>query len=123
MTALPPITISRADQERLFSLLDAIDSDSEVVAALYQELDRATVLEADDVPTDVVRLNSQVRFVNEETGKSFQVQLVLPQDHRPGETVSVLAPAGAALLGLRVGDEIAWPSAGKTLRLKLMEVG
>ncbi|HWK53933.1 MAG TPA: nucleoside diphosphate kinase regulator [Hyphomicrobiales bacterium] len=123
MTALPPITIARPDRDRLYTLLDSIDSDSEVVAALYQELERATVVEADKVPADVVVLNSQVRFVNEETGKSFQVQLVLPQDHRPGETVSVLAPAGAALLGLRVGDEISWPSGGKTLRLKLMEVG
>src|SRR5690606_7776764 len=117
------ITISRADRDRLFSLLDAIDSDSETVAALYQELDRATVVEAGDVPADVVRLNSQVRFVNEETGKASQVQLVLPQDHRPGERVAGLVPAGAALLGWRVGDEIAWPSGGKTLRLKLMEVG
>lgn len=123
MTALPPITIARTDRDRLYALLDSIDSDSEVIVALYQELERATVLEPEEVPADVVVLNSRVRFVNEETGKSFQVQLVWPQDHRPGETVSVLAPAGAALLGLRVGDDIAWPSGGKTLRLKLMEVG
>jgi len=36
--------------------------------------------------------------------------------------VSVLVPAGAALLGLKVGDHISWPSDGKTLRLRLIEV-
>jgi regulator of nucleoside diphosphate kinase len=122
MTALPPITLSRSDRDRLNNLLDTIADDSEVVDALYQELERATVLDDAKMPVDVVALNSRVRFVNEETGKSYEAQLVLPRDHRPGETVSILVPAGAALLGLKVGDHIAWPSDGKTLRLRLIAV-
>jgi regulator of nucleoside diphosphate kinase len=122
MTALPPISVSRTDRERLYALLDTIDDDSEVVAALYQELDRASVLDDAQMPADVVRLNSRVRFINEESGKSYEVQLVMPRERRPGEAVSVLAPAGAALLGLKVGAHIAWPSEGKTLRLRLVAV-
>ncbi|MDR0779478.1 MAG: nucleoside diphosphate kinase regulator [Pseudomonadales bacterium] len=122
MTALPPITVSRRDRDRLHALLDTIADASEVVEALYQELERASVLDVAQMPADVVALNSRVRFINEESGKSFETQLVLPRDHRPGETVSVLMPAGAALLGLKVGDHIAWPSEGKTLRLRLIAV-
>jgi regulator of nucleoside diphosphate kinase len=122
MTALPPITVSRSDYTRLHNLLDQRDDDSEVAAQLYRELDRATVVEDAAMPGDVVALNSFVSFVNEMSGSTHRVQLVLPRDHRPGETVSVLVPAGAALLGLKVGDDIAWPSDGKTLRLRLISV-
>jgi Transcription elongation factor len=122
MTALPPITVSRSDYDRLYDLLDSLDSDSEVISQLYRELDRATVLDDEAMPKDVVTLNSRIKFVNEDAGTTHQVQLVLPRDHRPGETVSVLVPAGAALLGLKVGDHISWPSDGKTLRLRLIEV-
>jgi len=122
VSELPAITLSQIDRDRLYALLDASDSDSEVIDNLYHELDRATVVAPEAMPADVVALNSLVSFVNEQSGKTHQVRLVLPQDHRPGETVSVLAPAGAALLGLKVGDHIAWPSEGKTLRLKLVAV-
>jgi len=122
VSELPPITLSSDDRDRLYALLDASTSDSEVIDNLYHELDRATVVSADALPDDVVALDSRVTFVNEQSGKSHQVRLVWPQDRRGLETVSVLAPAGAALLGLKVGDHIAWPSEGKTLRLKLVAV-
>ena len=122
MNELPPITLSSDVRDRLYALLDASTSDSEVIDNLYRELDRATVVPAGALPDDVVALDSLVTFVNEQSGKSHQVRLVWPQDHQGPETVSVLAPAGAALLGLKVGDHIAWPSEGKTLRLKLVAV-
>src|SRR5690606_36452531 len=122
MTGLPPIIVSRSDYDRLYNLLDGIDDDSEVVAQLYRELDRATVMVDAAMPSDVVAINSYVSFVNEQNGSEHRLQLVLPRDHRPGETVSVLVPAGAALLGLKVGADIAWPSDGKTLRLRLTAV-
>ncbi|WP_082146474.1 GreA/GreB family elongation factor [Marinobacter subterrani] len=53
-----------------------------------------------------------------------KLRLVYPRQAEVDEEhVSVLAPAGAALLGLRVGDRIDWPLAGKkTLSLKIIRV-
>lgn len=122
VSALPPITLSSTDRDRLYALLDADTGDTEIIDNLYHELERATVVPDAALPDDVVAVNTQVTFINEQSGKTHQVKLVWPRDHHGAETVSVLAPAGAALLGLRVGDHIAWPSEGKTLRLKLVAV-
>lgn len=123
MSALPPITVSDIDRERLYALLDHQDSDTEVVDRLYQELDRARFLAPEEMPADVVALNSRVRFRNEDTGKEHEMSLSMPQDVSNGpDRISILTPAGAALLGLTVGDNIEWPNNGKKLRLRLIEV-
>jgi regulator of nucleoside diphosphate kinase len=49
---------------------------------------------------------------------------VYPREARDGTgCVSVLAPIGAALLGLQVGQAIDWPlPGGRTKRLRIVEV-
>jgi regulator of nucleoside diphosphate kinase len=45
-----------------------------------------------------------------ETGKESEVTLAYPSDANLEKgRVSILAPVGAALIGLRIGDEIEWP--------------
>ena len=79
--------------------------------ALEAELDRADVLEPKDMPADVVTMNSTVRFTLKESGKTSTLQLVYPRDmDGSSEKVSIFAPVGIALLGLRVGDELQMPS-------------
>jgi regulator of nucleoside diphosphate kinase len=119
----PPIVLSRVDFERLDRLLPAhrprVDLD-----ALREELDRARIVEPEDVPPDVVTMNSVVRFSSEDTGDETEVTLVYPgqTDFAKGQ-VSVLAPVGSALLGLAVGDVIAWPLPnGRTHRLRVVAV-
>jgi regulator of nucleoside diphosphate kinase len=59
------------------------------------------------------------------THQTLQMYLVYP-DEVKGHTdrVSVTAPVGAALIGLRVGEEIEWPLPyNKTRRLKVLAVG
>jgi len=52
----------------------------------------------------------------------MSLTLVYPQDNGP-ERVSILAPVGAALLGLSVGQSIDWPAPnGKTLKLEILAV-
>ncbi|WP_111657395.1 nucleoside diphosphate kinase regulator [Isoalcanivorax indicus] len=120
---LPAITVSTRDSDRLYALLDRLDEPADVIEALYGELERARTLLPEEMPDDVVTLGSRARFENETTGKVQTLTLLLPAelDGSPGQ-VSVLAPAGAALLGLRVGDRIDWPSGHRTLRLHLVEV-
>ena len=69
------------------------------------------MLEPKDMPPDVVTMNSTVRFTLKEAGKTNTLQLVYPKDmDGSSEKVSIFAPVGIALLGLRVGDELQMPS-------------
>ncbi|MCG8517765.1 MULTISPECIES: nucleoside diphosphate kinase regulator [Marinobacter] len=124
MSELPAITVTEEDYNRLMSLLDRDDSDSDVLEGLAEELERAELVPADQLPEGVVAMNSLVRFVNEGNGQSHDLTLVYPHQAGAGAgQVSVFAPAGAALLGLSVGDRIDWPmSGGKILHLKIVSV-
>lgn len=76
---------------------------------LSGEIERAEVVANDEIQGDVVTLNSAVRFEDRSTGRERDVTLVLPAEAAPLEgRISVLAPVGAALLGLRVGQSIQW---------------
>jgi regulator of nucleoside diphosphate kinase len=125
MTQQPPITVSTRDLERLEHLLDSLPRDAQTGhRALRDELNRANVVEPDQVPPTVVTMNSTVRFRVEPEGSEFQRTLVYPSgmDGSP-ERVSVLAPIGSALLGLSVGDSIAWPSPrGGDMTVRIMEI-
>jgi regulator of nucleoside diphosphate kinase len=94
------------------------------VDLLEQELSRARVVAPEALPPDVVTLHSHVVFEDEETGARREVTLCLPQEVKGGEgRVSVLAPVGAALLGLSPGQAIAWPvPGGRTRRLRIVAV-
>jgi len=78
--------------------------------ALAEELSRATVIQAERMPGNVVRMHSCVTYLDERSGERREVELVFPDeaDMTSGK-VSVLAPVGAALLGLEAGQSIEWP--------------
>jgi regulator of nucleoside diphosphate kinase len=64
----------------------------------------------EDIPPGHVRLNSRVTFVDERSGRTREVQLVLPANANIEEDrISVLTPMGAALYGLAEGACISWP--------------
>lgn len=123
MPQRPPITISQPDFDRLSTLLQR-HPDSEVVDELREELDRATLVAPDRMPPAVVAMNSRVRFRTEAGAREHTVALVYPHEVQDmAGRLSVLTPAGAALLGLAVGDCIEWPVAdGRTLRLQVVDV-
>lgn len=124
MSDLPAITVTIRDYNRLCALLEKNDDDSDAVMNLSEELSRATLVELASMPPGVVMMNSTVSFVNEVTGQEHELELVYPEqtDNSSGK-VSILAPAGKALLGLSVGDTIEWPVRGqKNLRLRITNV-
>lgn len=92
--------------------------------SLRAELERAIVVEADDMPAGVVTMYSHVRYRDEHTGESRHVQIVYPEDADVARgRISVLAPVGAALLGLETGQVIDWKfPAGEVRRLRVEEV-
>lgn len=112
----PRIVLSRYDRERLERLLSTVGPDREL-DELREELDRAEVVEPEDVPADRVTMNSCVRFRDESSGVESQATLVFPGHADPKvHCVSVLAPVGSALLGLSVGDSIEWPLPNRRTR-------
>ena len=111
MNSKPSITVSSLDFERLESLLEKHAGDFPGRAALEAELDRADVLDPQEMPPNVVTMNSTVRFTMLETGKSNTLTLVYPKEMDGSvDKVSIFAPVGIALLGLSVGDQFQMPS-------------
>ncbi|MGH8146416.1 MAG: nucleoside diphosphate kinase regulator, partial [Rhodanobacteraceae bacterium] len=101
-----PITLSRLDVERIEALLEATTQrDSQAAERLRAEFDRAEIVEPAAMPHDVVSMNSSADCVDESNGKHYTLTLVYPKDaDADAGLISVLAPVGSALLGLRVGQ-------------------
>ncbi len=125
MEQKPPITISSLDAVRLEKMLDSIGSKQiPNMEDLRAELDRANIVDPGEMPHDVVTMNSTVVFRMEASSTEFSLTLVYPGDIGEGTgKISVLAPVGSALLGLREGDEISWPKpGGGLLKVRILKV-
>lgn len=122
--ATPALIVSRLDCDRLEALLEQPAQAGTEFDALRDELARAEVREPRDMPADAITMNSTARFLDETTGAEREITLVYPRDADGSpERVSVLAPVGSALLGLRAGQSIEWPvPGGQRTRLRVLEV-
>lgn len=91
---------------------------------LADELDRAIVVQKEQVPTDVVTMYARCSYFDERLGTQREIELVYPDEADPASgKVSVLTPVGSALIGLRVGQEIEWDFPdGSLRRLKVTAV-
>jgi len=107
------LLISSEDYARLASVAAGSE--------LEDELSRATVVPEERMPTDIVRMHSRVTYVDESSGEHREVELVYPEEADLARgRISVLAPVGSALLGLRVGQTIDWPFPdGRPRRLRV----
>ncbi|MEG1211872.1 MAG: nucleoside diphosphate kinase regulator [Leclercia sp.] len=121
----PTIIINELDAARIDRLLEQPAFASLPVAdALNAELDRAQMCAPQDMPSDVVTMNSQVKFRDLTNGEVRTRTLVYPAQMTDSSTqLSVLAPVGAALIGLRTGDTIHWElPGGIATHLEVMEL-
>jgi regulator of nucleoside diphosphate kinase len=121
------IFITEEDHDKLTQLLNGVRQrrfrDLAHVEQLDSELDRARVVSADEIPPDVVTMNSQVALRDLDTGEDIVMTLVFPHEANvDARKVSVLAPLGTAVLGYRAGDVIEWQVPAGTRRLKLERV-
>ncbi|ABB32825.1 GreA/GreB family elongation factor [Geobacter metallireducens RCH3] len=121
------IYITEFDQSRLEELLDQVNTedsrDSKHLRELEDELLRAEVVEPQDIPADVITMNSRVCLKDLDSGEELHYTLVFPGDARLEDNrISILAPVGTALLGYRVGDTITWKVPGGTRRLKVKKI-
>jgi regulator of nucleoside diphosphate kinase len=123
-TTKSEIIIAREDYETLNAyvkgLVPAKAFDRKNAAMLEEELKKATLVNREEVPEDVVRLNSRVVITEGSKNKPIELVLVLPEKADIKERrVSVFAPIGTALLGFRQGEKIKWnvPSGSKTFTI------
>ena len=116
------LILTQADFLKLSSLVSS--AQNEIAELLEEELGRASIVSNDQLPQDVVSMNSKIRFQDLDTEKESVVTLVYPHDANIDENkISILAPVGSALIGLRVGQIINWPVPnGKEKRMKVMSV-
>jgi regulator of nucleoside diphosphate kinase len=107
------LVISSTDIARLEAIMTAALQASANAELLREEICRAQVVSQTAIPPDIVTMNSRVRIRDNGTGRINEVTLVYPRDANPDlGRISVLAPIGSALLGLRVGQTIEWPLPG-----------
>lgn len=109
--SLEQIILSETDYGKITSLLKV--ARSEHSEFLEQELDRASIVPDGELPEDIVAMNSLVRYRDVDSGDEASVLLVYPHEANLEKGwVSVLAPLGSALIGLRAGQNIRWPLPG-----------
>lgn len=119
------IYITSFDLLRLEELLEVISEystrDNKHLDELTNELFRAEVVDAKNIPPDVITMNSKVRLVDMESKEDKIYTLVFPSEANIDENkISILAPIGTAMLGYNVGDIIKWqvPAGAKKLKVK-----
>ncbi len=120
------IYITEYDLNRLRTLIEderAIKKGAKHLEELEEELKRAVLVEPQDIPADVVTMNSRIRLKDLEAGDEMTIQLVFPKDaDSKQDRISVLAPVGTAIIGFKVGDVIDWEIPSGTAKFRVEEI-
>lgn len=121
----PPVIISEADYERLHSMANSLTvRDPNTSERLLDEIERADIRAVENMPSNIVTMDSQVTYRDECTGRTQTVHLVWPSGADiEKKRISVLTPVGAALIGLAEGASIDWETNnGETRHLTILKV-
>ncbi len=97
------------------------------IASVQEKLRMATVIEPDDLSTDVVQVGSIVHVKDEKTGKSVKYAIVGSAEAKPAEQkLSNESPVGRSLLGHKRGEIVSVKvpkGAARKLKITKIEVG
>lgn len=106
----PKIILSEQDLNRLETMLEHQMKMTPTMFQLEDELARADVVEPQHVPSNVVTMNAKVLLTIAPSKEATEVTLVYPHDFKGAKgQVNIIAPIGAAILGLSEGQCIEWP--------------
>ena len=117
--------INELDHKRLMRLiadaLNGVTEQSNSLRSLQVELARATVVNADELPRDVVTMRSRVLIMLDDEEK--EITLVYPNEANLSTgKISILSPVGTAIIGYRVGDVVNWLTPGGLKRIRIKKV-
>lgn len=123
---LPDIVLTRVDRDRLATIVMALSQRArpDLADFLDQEISRARIVEAAEIPANVATMGSHVVYRDDDSGEERAVRLVYPveEDSVTGR-LSILTPLGTALLGLSEGQSIDWQTRdGRARRVTLLSV-
>jgi len=121
------ITLSRVDYARIKKCInDAKQLKSISITEaekLMEELNSATIVEPEDMPSDVVTMNSIIKMSFPNIDKHVQFQIVYPNQANVKENkISIFSPIATALIGYKIGDEIEWLVPGGLTKIKIVEI-
>ena len=122
VTKVPKLVLSNEDFKKLSALVAS--QRAEAVEMLEEEIGRALVLPESDVPEDVVSMDSAVRVRDLHSGAEHEYRLVFPHEANASEgRISVLAPLGVALIGLKQSDEYGFLAPdGRRRRFRVLSI-
>lgn len=119
------IILAKTDHSLLSRFIkDNLNYDKDGKLKMFlQKIEQAEVLEDEDFPWEVIRLNSKAIIRDTIARINYSYSVVLPgeADHRQCK-VSVLSPIGRSLLGYRRGQDITWDTSGKKRNFTIMAV-
>lgn len=121
------IVMTEFDLERLQILIEEMQDqpsrDNRYLDELSEELLQAEVVAPQEIPPQVVTMNSKVRLQDLDSKAELEYTLVFPAEANLEQgRISVLAPVGMAMIGYRVGDTITWQVPAGTKRLKVKKI-
>ena len=117
--------INELDHKRLMRLiedaLNGVTEQSNSLRSLQVELTRANVVNAEELPRDVVTMRSRVLIRLDDEEK--EITLVYPNEANLSTgKISILSPVGTAIIGYRVGDVVNWLTPGGLKRIRIKKV-
>jgi regulator of nucleoside diphosphate kinase len=90
---------------------------------LAEEIEKASVVLPDQIPSDVITLNSTARLIDRETREETVYSLVFPENADTSQgKISILAPIGTAMLGYKAGDTFEWDTPGGKRIIHVKEI-
>lgn len=106
--------VTSVDYRRLAALLDDASDHDDILSILEYKLGRASIIDPIKAPPDLITMNSTIVGAAPEatdTGDDERrtLTLVYPREANIGAgKISIYAPLGAELLGVRAGQVVTW---------------
>ena len=121
------IYMTKDDAKQLQHLLNVEKASNKfeqnTLQTLEAELNQGTLVEPNQVPGDVILMNSTVTLLDLDTEEELVCKLVFPDNADIDQNkISVLAPIGTAMLGHSVGDTFEWKTPAGLRRLNVKEI-
>ena len=121
------ITLSSLDYQRIYDSIGKAQEKGAIskheAESLAAELEQAKIVEPQEMPDNVVTMNSKVKIMFVNSGKKIEIKIVYPQDADINNNlISIFSPIAAALIGYKEGDTIDWIVPSGPTRIKVEEI-
>ncbi len=121
------IIITKTDHARISRWIEkSIESKTITTGeaeSLSKELESAEIVNPEQIPADVVTMNSIVRLTFLNHDRQIRIQIVYPDNADVKKNkISIFSPIATALIGYKSGDIIEWIVPGGLTKIKIDEI-